>query len=254
MPRFREVAPYRALAAAYDAALGRPWFAGVRRALDALVRLYGIRFSTAADLGCGTGLLAAHLSRRWGVPVIGVDLSPAMLRVARENCRGERVVLLRQDLRALRLPWPVDLATCTFDTLNHLLAEDDLRRAFLAVHANLRPGGHLIFDVITPCGPLEGRRRTVRRLGPPGRRIVQSIRWEPGRNRLTVVVLARTRLGPAPFVERHVERAWRPVEVGRSLLDAGFVIRGVHDASTLRPADRCPARILVVARKSPAGR
>ncbi len=237
--------PYRGLARSYDEALGRPWLAGLLRGFDHLVRRYGIRFESAADLGCGTGLFARELALRWGVPVIGVDLSPAMLRFAADNCRGSRVVLLRQDLRRLRLPWPVDLVTCNFDTLNHLLQERDLRPAFEAVRRNLRPGGHLIFDAITPCDPLGGRRALVRRLGP----IVQSIRWEPQRNRLTVTVLGSSVPGAPPFMERHQERTHRPVELGRAMLESGFQIRGVHDALTLQPAERCPSRIVVVARR-----
>jgi len=37
--------------------------------------------------------------------------------------------------------------------------------------------------------------------------------------------------------------------VARALLDAGFVIRGVHDAITLRPPAGCEPRLLVVAQK-----
>jgi hypothetical protein len=34
-------------------------------------------------------------------------------------------------------------------------------------------------------------------------------------------------------------------------MDLGFVIRGVHDAVTLRTAALCQPRLIVVARKSP---
>jgi hypothetical protein len=33
------------------------------------------------------------------------------------------------------------------------------------IHDNLRPGGHLYFDLITPCQPLGGRRAYIRRFG-----------------------------------------------------------------------------------------
>ncbi|SDD49362.1 Methyltransferase domain-containing protein [Geodermatophilus telluris] len=39
------------------------------------------------DLGCGTGRVAAHLAGL-GLDVVGVDLSPAMLRVARRDSPG----------------------------------------------------------------------------------------------------------------------------------------------------------------------
>jgi hypothetical protein len=53
------------------------------------------------------------------------------------------------------------------------------------------------------------------------------------------------------MLEAHRERAYSPVEVGRWLMDAGFTIRGVHDAATLRIATGCSPRIIVIARKRP---
>jgi hypothetical protein len=50
-------------------------------------------------------------------------------------------------------------------------------------------------------------------------------------------------------VEFHTERAYSPKLVGRLLLDADFVVRGVHDATTLRQPVNCPPRLLVVAAK-----
>jgi hypothetical protein len=51
-------------------------------------------------------------------------------------------------------------------------------------------------------------------------------------------------------VEVHRERAYSFDEVDRWLLDAGFVIRGVHNALTLESASWCPARIIVIAQKT----
>ena len=146
--------PYSELAPAYDAALGISNFIGTRAAFEALVRRYGIQFRSAADLGCGTGLFAGYLNQCWGVPVFGVDRSPEMLAVATRNFACRNVCFLQQDMRCLRLPSPVDLITANFDTMNHLLTEPDLRLAFRRISENLRPGGHFIFDLITPCQPL----------------------------------------------------------------------------------------------------
>ena len=109
--------PYSQLAPAYDSALGIPNFIGTRAAFERLVRRYDIRFRSAADIGCGTGLFACYLSQCWGVPVFGVDRSPEMLAVATRNCTSSNVCLLQQDIRCLRLPCPVDLITANFDTM-----------------------------------------------------------------------------------------------------------------------------------------
>jgi SAM-dependent methyltransferase len=218
-------------------------------AFEALIRRYGIRFRSAADLGCGTGLFACYLSRCRGVPVFAVDISSAMLREAARNCGNLNVCLLRQDIRSLRLPHPVDLMTANFDTLNHLMADSDLRLAFRRIHANLRPGGHVYFDLITPCQPLGGRRTYLRRFGTASDQVLQRVRWSPRRRLLSIIVVLHSPRSSLSTLEVHRERAYSLREVGRWLLDAGFVIRGIHDAATLRVASECPPRIIVVAQK-----
>ena len=63
------------------------------------------------DAPCGTGILAPFLARR-GLRVIGADISPAMLAVARERDGGLGHV--RADLEAPPLrPGSVDAVVCT---------------------------------------------------------------------------------------------------------------------------------------------
>ncbi len=243
------VPPYSSLAARYDAALGRASFIRSRKSLEFLVRRYGIEFRSAADLGCGTGIFACYLARRWGVPVWGIDRSPEMLAVAACSCREPGVAFLLQDIRCLRLPVRVDLATANFDALNHLIEPGDLLRAFENIHANLAPGGHLIFDALTHRQPMIGNSTYVVRFPDAWGGVIQKIHWDPGRRLFSELIIQRWRDDLPPIVEPHLERGYSPEELGRWLLGAGFVIRGVHDAATLRSADDCPSRIIVVARK-----
>jgi outer membrane protein OmpA-like peptidoglycan-associated protein len=172
-----------------------------------------------------------------------------MLRQAARTCSHGNVCLLRQDIRRLRLPHPVELVSANFDTLNHLVAASDLRLAFRRIHDNLRPGGHLYFDLITPCQPLGGRRAYVRRFGAASRQMFQRIHWSPRRRLLSIIVVFHAPNALRSTLEVHWERAYSLREVGRWLLEAGFVIRGIHDAATLRVARGCPPRIIVVAQK-----
>jgi len=246
--------PYSRLAKAYDETIGLPAFRHFRRAFETLARRHGLRFRRAADIGCGTGLFARYLSDCWGATVWAVDISPEMLRVAESNCLGANVRLLRQDIRCLRLPEPVDLVTSNFDTLNHLTGEGELRLALQRIAANLRPGGHLYFDLVTPCRPLGGGMTYARRMSARSRQVIQRIRWDTARKLISISVVMRSMDSPRPTLEIYRERAYSFAEVGKWLLDAGFVIRGVHDAETLRPASGCPARIIVVAQKTRAQR
>jgi SAM-dependent methyltransferase len=249
--RHRFTRPYSELAPAYDRALGISNFIGTRAAFEALVRRYGIQFRSAADVGCGTGLFARYLSQCWGVPVFGVDRSPEMLTVAKRNCASSNVCFLLQDIRCLCLPYPVDLITANFDTMNHLLTELDLRLAFRRMWENLRPGGHFIFDLITPCQPLGGAQTYTRRLGSGSRKALQRIRWNPWQRILSIFVVMDSPSSRISTLEAHRERAYSPAEVGRWLMDEGFLIRGVHDAATLRIATGCAPRIIIIARKKP---
>ncbi len=98
--------------------------------------------SVVLDLACGPGIYARRFAR--GSPqghVVGVDLSAAMLEVARQRARAERLdnlFLVRAD--ALRLP----LRDAAFDVVNccgalHLFR--DLPAALAEVARVLRPGG-----------------------------------------------------------------------------------------------------------------
>lgn len=246
------VPPYSALAPGYDLAVGVRDFLQTRAVFEALVRHHGLRFGSAADLGCGTGLFAAWLARRFGVPVYAVDLSPQMLAVARRNAAGARVTLLLQDLRRLRLPRPVALATANTCTLSHLLHPGDLARAFARIRQNLLPGGHLVFDLITPCQPWAAARGWERWLRVNGEDLLYRLRWDgPARLlRITIVHGAR-RPGPAQ-VELYLGKGYAPLEVARLLRAAGLEPVAIHDPDTLRPASGCPPRVVVVARR-PAG-
>lgn len=241
---------YALLAPVYDQALGRPFFGALRRAFDTLVARYGIRFTDALDLGCGTGLFACHLAQRYRASVLGIDNAPAMLAAARRNCRSCRVGFMQQDLRDLALPRRFDLVTANFDTLNHLRNPADLRRLLATVARLLRPRGHFVFDVLTPAaagqlGTLRERDVSLARglvwqrlqIGPGAREIVTTLR-----------LFRRSDERPAP-TEQHVERLYGAAELARMLLDADLVIRDLLDAETLAPARVEPARALFVAQR-----
>src|SRR5215472_10708118 len=66
-------APYDAIAPSYDVALGRASLVRAVALLRHVIKRYGVAFRSAADLGCGTGLFAAYLARRWRIPVYAID-------------------------------------------------------------------------------------------------------------------------------------------------------------------------------------
>ncbi len=114
----RDNAPYRRFARVYDALLGDESFSEMRQAFALIQRRHSVRFTSAADIGCGTGTFVDYLCRIGSDPVWGVDLSPQMLEVAARKNSGNRARFLLQDMRRLRLPprphvWrsPIQLAS-----------------------------------------------------------------------------------------------------------------------------------------------
>src|ERR671924_332792 len=100
------------------------------------------------ELAVGTGRVAIPVARDTGKRVLGFDLSPAMLAVARERVAeaGVDVELHEQDMRDFALDEPAALVYCPFRALLHLSNWPDRRRVFERVAAALRPGGRFAWN------------------------------------------------------------------------------------------------------------
>jgi SAM-dependent methyltransferase len=138
---------YEAFASVYDEFnASNDYEMWLGRALLPELRKHGLREGgRALDVGCGTGRAFRPLLRR-GWQVYGLDLSPAMLKLAaREG--GEEVPLQAADMRELPHLGDFDLVLSLNDSVNYLLGERDLVLALAGMRANLAEDGLLIFDV-----------------------------------------------------------------------------------------------------------
>jgi SAM-dependent methyltransferase len=124
--------------------------AGAATCLLAELRNAGHATGTVVDLGCGSGILARHVSEA-GYDVEGVDLAPAMLDLARRN--APRATFRRGSLLDAELPRTVAV-TAIGEALNYATDEraggEALGDVFRRVRASLEPGGLFLFDVATP--------------------------------------------------------------------------------------------------------
>ena len=96
------------------------------------------------DLCCGTGQLAAELSRQ-GFLTTGLDGSEAMVEIARKNAPDVEFVV--QDARNIALPRRFSAVFSTFDSLNHVMSLGELEQVFEGVFAVLEDGGYFVFDL-----------------------------------------------------------------------------------------------------------
>lgn len=103
---------------------------------------------TILDLGCGTGVLTLELAVD-GRRVVGVDPARAMLAVARRKPGADRVQWVTGDASALGTP-AADLVLMTGNVAQVFLDDKEWATTLRAIHAALRPGGHLAFESRNP--------------------------------------------------------------------------------------------------------
>ena len=104
----------------------------------------------ALELGIGTGRVALPLSER-GVPVHGIDLSPAMVAQLREKPGAERVDVTIGDFGTTRVDGQFRLVYLVYNTINNLTTQDAQVECFRNAAAHLEPGGCFVVEVGVPA-------------------------------------------------------------------------------------------------------
>jgi SAM-dependent methyltransferase len=115
----------------------------------------------ALELGIGTGRIALPLARR-GVPVHGIDSSPAMVARLHDKPGGDAIGVTIGDFAATRVDGTFSVAYLIFNTIMNLTTQAAQVACFGNVAAHLEPGGCFVIEVMVP---------DLRRL-PPGQQAV----------------------------------------------------------------------------------
>jgi SAM-dependent methyltransferase len=137
------------LAYIHDAGFGKVARGAATRLLEELGRA-GLDRGLVVDLGCGSGILMEPLAAA-GFDVLGIDLSPALLALARRRVPSAQ--LRCESLLTAELP-PCVAVAAVGECLNYLFdsrhSVDAVRGVLGRAFAALAPGGLLIFDVAGP--------------------------------------------------------------------------------------------------------
>jgi SAM-dependent methyltransferase len=196
---------------------------GVAPELLSLLRRHGIRAAprrttTLVEVGCGSGVLAARLVAA-GYDVVGIDQSPAMIRIARATAPGARLRVAR--LEHARLP-PASAVIAVGEIVTYVpggLAV--LQRFFRRVRRALRPGGLFVFDFIESAERRIYRRRVFE--GDDWKIVLSASTNRSGRV-LTRRMTLRRRIGGRcrQSTESHRIRIYSRDEMAAALTAAGF--------------------------------
>ena len=219
------------------------------------------------ELGAGSGRVTIAIARA-GVDVVGVDVMPTMLAVAKARsaelpvATAKRARWRRGDLRSVRLGRRFPLVIAPFNTFMHLYTRRDMERALATCRAHLAARGRLIFDVLMPdlralvqdperlyfCPPLrdprEGTRYSMR----------EASHYDPIEQLRSVTMV----LEPQGAVKRAgstavplIQRQWFPAEIETLLHYNGFELEaryGDFDGAELGPTSESQ---IIVARARP---
>lgn len=241
---------YTALARCYDRLTGdvdyRKWADYIERHFRK--RKQPVR--SVAELGCGTGSLTKLLAER-GYAMTAVDLSPDMLSMAEQKCRGLDVLLLCQDMSRLALGSSVDAVISCLDSVNYVTRPAALQRTFRRVYRSLAPGGLFLFDAKTPAA-LEGADGQTYLDEDDGLFCVWRGEYSPRRRvcgyGLDLFVREEDG-GWSRESEYHEEYAYTADELDGFLREAGFRNTTVYGDKTMRPPKEGAQRVFFAAGK-----
>jgi SAM-dependent methyltransferase len=235
-----------------QAAIHHAHFGGLARDAAALVqarlRDAGLHEGLVVDLGSGSGIFARLMSDA-GYDVVGIDISPAMVEIARSHAPAATFTV--GSLHDFELPEGAVAITALGEVCNYATDAraglDALQMLATRVAVGLAPGGVFVFDIATP-----GR-------GAAGTRFHDTPDWSLG-VRLTehddvleraITIFVREGDTYRRVDEHHVLRLYNADAVEQLLRDAGLdvEVRDGYDQPALFPGwkvfvSRCSGRTL----------
>lgn len=210
------------LAHVHDAAFGALAEAGARELLARLAEA-GWTEGVVVDLGCGTGILGERVVAA-GFEVVGIDVSPDALELARRRVPSGRFVAA--SAFDAELP-PCVAVAAVGEVLGYgadpRLGPAGLRAVLERVHSALAPDGLLLLDLAAP-----GREPVPRRTWHEGEGWLLCLEAEEVAEspvlRRRITVFRRSGAGWRRTDEEHVLHLHEPADVADALGAAGFAV------------------------------
>jgi SAM-dependent methyltransferase len=189
----------------------------------------GTNDGLVVDLGCGSGLWAAELIKS-GYKVLGIDISEAMIRIAKR--RAPQAEFRVESLFNADIP-RCNAVTSISECFNYLFDPENKRqpltKIFRRVYNALTPGGLFIFDIAEPGQLLKGDSGKVFKEGKDWIVLVEK-HEDRKQNLFTRRIVSLRQAGKhyRRSDETHIQRLYRSVDIARELRQTGFRVRIVR--------------------------
>jgi SAM-dependent methyltransferase len=225
--------PYGKFANVYHRGLYPSFAMRMAELLPALLIHFNCHPTHLLDMACGEGSFAAEMAHR-GIQVTGLDRSAEMLSLARQRSIEERLEInwVQGDMTALGFKTGFDLVTCWFDSLNYVLAEDQLDHVFAGVQQALLPEGYFIFDMNTIYGLAVGWTRQTTYIQQDHDDLLELHRtqfdYDRSIARVNITVFQRQADSWVRFDEEHLERGFAVEQIQASLESFGLQVLGMY--------------------------
>ena len=202
------------------------------------------RSGLVVDLGCGSGILARGLCES-GYSVLGVDVSPSMIKLARANAPRARFKIA--SLFDVEIPACIAV-TSTGECINYLFGNAknrSVKALFRRVFDAIERGGAFIFDVAEP-GQVPKGQVVKSHLEGDGWAVLTEKSEAHGVLTRRIVTFRKSGQRYRRSQEVHTQRLYKSSEIATALRDVGFrvrVMRGYGSQPML------PARAAFLAKK-----
>jgi SAM-dependent methyltransferase len=199
-----------------------------------ILRQTGREKGLVVDLGCGSGIWAKELTQA-GYDVLGIDISEAMLDLARK--KAPKASFQNASLVRVELP-KCDAVTSIGECLNYQFDEHsktELKELFRRIYNSLRPNGIFIFDILEP-GCVTGTN--------PQKTYSQGKDWaillekeeDEKNSKLTRKITIFRQVGNLyrKSEEIHCVQLYKATEIASELREVGFKVRIIRGYGKLR--------------------
>ncbi len=210
----------------------------------------GLISKIVCDLGCGTGRLTTLLAEK-GYDMIGIDVSPDMLDVARNRKSRSEILYLCQDMREFELFGTVGMIVSACDCINYITDRRELKKVFRLANNYLEKSGLFIFDFHTEhyYKNVLGNRTYAANFEDA------SYIWEnyydssSCKNEYYLTIFAKSGEKYDKHEEIHVQRGYTLETIKKLMEEAGLEYVQAFDSYTERSAKADSERITVIARE-----
>lgn len=126
--------------------------------IDYLLKRYGNGINKLINFGCGTGKHDIELSKL-GYQCSGIDMSPVMIDIARENAHSEKmdIPFAVADIRSYEPQEQYDAVISLFHVMSYQNENTDILPAFQSARKALNKGGLFLFDAWYGSGVLSDK-------------------------------------------------------------------------------------------------